>query len=176
MRAIILACAVGAALAAFAAAPAATADKFLGRFEKWEAHRGGDGNDAYCFIAALPARSEGRIAKRGEATLMIAHFPKRKAFGQVQVKAGFALKKGVKLELAVGAKTFKLSADGDAAYGESAKENGEILAALKGGKTATATGLPATGPPAAGPKVVDTYPLEGFAKALAAIDKECGRK
>jgi hypothetical protein len=167
MRAILMACVAGAALAA----PAAAADKFLGRFEKWEAHKGGDGNDAYCFIAALPAKSEGKIAKRGEATLMIAHFPKRKSFGQVQVKAGFALKKGAKVELAVGTKTFKLAADGDAAYGENAKENGEILAALKAGKSAAATGLPGTGP-----KIVDTYPLDGFGKALAAIDKECGRK
>ena len=164
---MVLACLVGAAWAA----PAGAADKFLGRFEKWEAHKGGDGNDAYCFIAALPAKSDGKVAKRGEATLMIAHFPKRKAFGQVQVKLGFALKKGAKLELAIGAKTFKLAGDGDAAYGENAKENAEILAALKAGKTAAATGLPATGP-----KIVDTYPLDGFAKALAAIDKECGRK
>lgn len=167
MRAIVLAGLAGLALTA----PAEAAGKFLGRFEKWEAHRGGDGNDAYCFIAALPAKSDGKIAKRGEATLMIAHFPKRKSFGQVQVKAGFALKKGAKLELAVGAKTFKLGAEGEAAYGENAKENGEIVAALKAGKTAAATALPA-----AGAKIVDTYPLDGFSKALAAIDKECGRK
>ena len=168
MREIVLACCCGLA---FAAPAAAAADKFLGRFETWEAHRGGEGNDAYCFIASLPAKSEGKLAKRSEATLMIAHFPKRKAFGQVQVKAGFALKKGAKLELAIGAKTYKLDGDGEAAYGENAKENAEIVAALKGGKTALATGLPATGP-----KIVDTYPLDGFAKALAAIDKECGRK
>jgi hypothetical protein len=167
MRAIIVACVFGAALASSVAA----ADKFLGRFDKWEAHRGGEGNDVYCFIAALPAKSEGKIAKRGEATLMIAHFPKRKAFGQVQVKAGFPLKKGAKLELAIGAKTFRLAAEGESAYGDGAKENGEIVAALKAGKTAAATGLPATGP-----KIVDAYPLDGFAKALAAIDKECGRK
>lgn len=169
MRAAILAGAAATALVA--AAPAAAADKFLGRFDKWEAHKGGNGNDTYCFIAALPAKTDGKIAKRGEATLMIAHFPKRKSFGQVQVKAGFALKKGAKVELAVGTKSFKLAVDGDAAYGENAKENGEILAALKAGKTASATGLPT-----AGPKIVDTYPLDGFAKALAAIDKECGRR
>ena len=171
MRAIIGAFVVGAALAATGAAPAAAADKFLGRFEKWEAHRGGEGNDAYCFIAALPAKSEGKIAKRGEATLMIAHFPKHKAFGRVQVKAGFALKKGTKLGLEIGSKSFKLDADGESAYGENAKENAEIVAALKAGKTATATGMPA-----AGPKITDTYPLDGFGEALAAIDKECGRK
>lgn len=163
---LIWACLAGVALAA----PAAADDRFLGRFDKWEAHRGGNGGDAYCFIAALPAKSEGKIAKRGEATLMIAHFPKRKAFGQVQVKTGFALKKGARIELAIGAKSFKLVADGDAAYGDGAKENAEILAALKAGKTASATSVAA-----AGPKIVDTYPLDGFSKALAAIDKECRR-
>lgn len=167
MRAIVLACVAGAALAA----PAMSADKFLGRFDKWEAHKGGDGNDAYCFIAALPAKSEGKIAKRGEATLMIAHFPKRRAFGQVQVKAGVALKKGSKLILEIGNKTYTLAAEGDSAYGGSAKENAEIVAALKAGKSAESTALPG-----AGPKVVDIYSLDGFSKALAAIDKECGRK
>jgi hypothetical protein len=167
MRAIILAGLAGLALSA----PAQGAGKFLGKFEKWEAHRGGDGNDAFCFIAALPAKSDGKVAKRGEATLMIAHFPKRKSFGQVQVKAGFTLKKGAALELAVGSKTFKLGADGESAYGASAKENAEILAALKAGKTASATALPT-----AGAKIVDSYPLDGFGRALAAIDKECGRK
>jgi hypothetical protein len=169
MRAFILAGLAGLALTI--ATPAAAAGKFLGKFDKWEAHRGGDGNDAFCFIAALPAKSEGKIAKRGEATLMIAHFPKRKSFGQVQVKAGFALKKGAALELAVGTKTFKLGADGESAYGGNSKENAEILAALKAGKTAAATALPS-----AGAKIVDTYPLDGFGKALAAIDKECGRR
>lgn len=166
-RFLTWACLAGVALAA----PAAAADKFLGRFDKWEAHRGGSGNDAYCFIAALPAKSEGKLAKRGEATLMIAHFPKRKAFGQVQVKAGFALKKGSKLDLVIGAKGFKLTAEGDWGYGDDAKANGEIVAALKAGKTAAATGIAA-----AGAKIVDTYSLDGFSKALAAIDKECGRK
>ena len=163
------ACAVAALLLA-GASPAA-ADKFLGKFERWEAHRTGNAGDAVCFIATLPAKSEGKVVKRGEATLMIAHFPKRKAFGQVQVKAGFALKKSATFELAIGTKTFKLSADRDSGYGDTAKENAEIVAALKAGKTAAATSIPATGT-----KIVDTYSLDGFSKALAAIDKECGRK
>lgn len=167
MRAVVLGCMAGVALAA----PVAAADKFIGRFDRWEAHRGGDGNDAYCFIAALPAKSEGKIAKRGEAVLMIAHFPKRRAFGQVQVKAGFALRKGSRLGLEIGAKTYALATDGDSGYGVGAKENAEIVAALKAGKSAEATALPGTGP-----RIVDVYPLDGFTKALAAIDKECARK
>ena len=164
------ACALAALLLA-GADPAAAADKFLGKFERWEAHRTGNGGDAVCFAATLPAKTDGKIAKRGEATLMIAHFPKRKAFAQVQVKAGFTLKKGAPFELAIDKKTFKLSAEGVSGYGDNAKENADIVTALKAGKTAAATGIPATGP-----KIVDTYSLAGLAKALAAIDKECGRK
>ena len=161
------------ALAAFcgvmaAAHPAAAADKFLGKFAKWEAHQTGAGADTVCFIATLPAKTEGKVTKRGEATLMIAHFTKRKAWGQVQVKAGFALKKGSTVELAIGDKRFKLTADGSTGFGDGTKENAEIVAALKSGKTATATEIPATGP-----KIVDAYSLDGFGKALAAIDKAC---
>ncbi len=147
---------------------AQAADKELGRFGPWEAHRVTAGAETYCFIAALPAKSEGKVAKRGEATLMVAHWPKRKAFGQVQVKSGFAIKKDAKLELGVGGKIWKLATEGDSAHGD-AKANGEIVAALKGGKTAVAGALPAAG----AARIVDTYALDNFAKALAAIDKEC---
>ena len=156
-----------AAGAAAAAKPALAADKFLGRFGKWEAHQSGTGADSVCFIATLPAKTDGKVTKRGEATLMIAHFVKRKAWAQVQVKAGFALKKGSTVDLAVGDKRFKLTADNMTGFGEG-KENADIVNALKSGKTASATELPATGP-----KIVDSYSLDGFSKALAAIDKAC---
>jgi hypothetical protein len=156
-----------AAGAAASASPALAADKFLGRFGKWEAHQAGTGADAVCFIATLPAKTDGKVTKRGEATLMIAHFVKRKAWAQVQVKAGFALKKGSSVDLAVGDKRFKLVADNMTGFGEG-KENADIVAALKAGSTATATELPT-----AGPKIVDSYSLDGFSKALAAIDKAC---
>jgi invasion protein IalB len=154
-----------------ASPPANAADAFLGRFESWEAHRSGAGKDTYCYIAALPTRSEGKVAKRGEAVLMVAHFPQHKAFGQVEVKTGFALKKGAEVELAIHDKTFKLAGERDSAHSVTVKDNETIVAALKAGKTASATS-----PSAAGPRVVDIYALAGFSKALAAIDKECGRR
>lgn len=146
------------------------ADKELGRFGAWEAHRVTAGADVYCFVAALPAKSEGKLAKRGEATLMVAHWPKRKAFNQVTVKSGFAIKKETPLELGVGGKIWKLAAEGDGAHGGSAKANGEIVSALRAGKTATAGAVPQN----SAARIADTYSLENFAKALAAIDKECG--
>lgn len=166
--------AVAGALALVAALSGAAhaADKFLGRFGKWEAHRIAVGAETLCYAASLPTKSEGKIAKRGEATLMIAHWPKRKTFGQIQAKAGFALKKDGTVDLAIGSKIFKLNAAGDSAYSDGAKADGEIQAALKAGATATATALAAAG----NAKIVDTYSLDGLTKALAAIDKECGKK
>ncbi len=167
-----LVCAIGASAAAFAALaePALAADKLLGKFGRWEAHRSSANNETFCYAATLPAKSDGKVAKRGEAALMISHWPKRKSFGQVQAKAGYALKKDAGVELTVGKKTFKLVASGDSAYGENEKADAAILAALKGSKNATAASRPAEG----NAKIVDTYTIDGLAKALAAIDKECG--
>ncbi|MCW5770975.1 MAG: hypothetical protein KIT16_05005 [Rhodospirillaceae bacterium] len=150
------------------ACPAAAADKFLGKFDAWEAHRGGAGKDLACYAATLPTKTEGKAPKRGEATLMVAHFPGHKAFGRVQVKSGLALKKGSKVEFEIGNKSFTLSAEGDSGFADNAKEHAEIVAALKAGKSATAKFVPA-----AGPRFADTYSLDGVTKALAEIDKGC---
>lgn len=155
-------------IAVCAALPAQAADKFLGKFDDWEAHRTGAGKDAACFAATLPSKSEGKAAKRGEATLMISHFPGHKAFARIQVKAGVALKKGSKVELEIGSRSFALYADGESGFADDAKAHAEIVAALKAGKTATATLIPA-----AGARLVDTYSLDGVTAALAEIDKAC---
>jgi hypothetical protein len=157
------------ALSGLVAGPAPAADKLLERSGDWEAIRASAGGEVFCLIAALPDKSEGKIAKRGEATLMVAHWPKKKAFGQVQAKTGFAIRKASSVDLVIDGKTFKLPADGDSGYGENAKANAELVAALKSGKSAVASATPAVG----GAKITDTYSLEGFSKALAAIDKEC---
>jgi hypothetical protein len=157
-------------MAASAPAPALAADKLLGKFGRWEAHRSSANNETFCYAASLPTKSDGKIAKRGEAALMISHWPKRKSFGQVQTKIGYAMKKEAGVDLAIGKKSFKLVVNGDSAYGENEKADTAILAALKGAKNATATSRPSEG----SAKIVDTYAIDGLAKALAAIDKECG--
>jgi invasion protein IalB len=159
-----------AAALLISAGAAAAADKFIGKFDDWEAHRAGSGADTVCFVATLPTKTTSKLTKRGEAALMVAHFPQRKSFGQVQVKAGFALRKGMSVQLEVGDKDFKLAADGDAGYGDTARDNGEIVAAFRAGRTAEVTFT------AGNAKIVDTFSLGGFTKALAAIDKECGRR
>lgn len=151
-------------------AGADAAEKYLGKFGDWLAYRTGDGADTVCFVATLPTKTEGRAAKRGEATLMIAHFPRHKAFGRVQIKAGLPLKKGTAVLLAVGDKEFSLTAEGDSAFGDDTRAHAEIAAALKAGTAATATLTPA-----AGAKLVDRFSLSGVSAALAEIDKVCKR-
>ncbi|MEO6435941.1 MAG: TIGR02281 family clan AA aspartic protease [Tepidisphaeraceae bacterium] len=146
------------------------ADKFLGKYDRWEAYRTvNTSGDSACFVSTLPSKTIGRLGRQSEAALTIAHFPKRKAFGQVRVKVGVALKSGTPLELAIGTKRFKLATDGDSGFGATAKDNDEILAAIKFGQTAAATSVPA-----GGLRIVDTYALGGMSEALAVISKECG--
>jgi hypothetical protein len=157
-------------LLACAAAPAAAADKFLGKYDDWEAHRIGTGRNVVCFAATLPAKSEGSPRKRGEATLMIANFPGHKAYGRIQVKAGVALKKGGEVKLEVGDKAFTLYAEGDSGFARTSDQHAAIVAALKAGRSARATAISA-----AGARMVDIYSLSGVTAAIGEIDKACGR-
>jgi hypothetical protein len=90
------------------AIPSRADTKFLGKFGLWEAHQSiGSSGEMMCYVTSLPTRSLGRL-KRSEAMLRIAHIPRRRIFGHVQVKVGVALKSGVPLELPVGPSVFKL--------------------------------------------------------------------
>lgn len=166
-------------LCALAAAPAAAAaDKFLGKFNAWEASRTALKDEAVCFAASQPTKRDGKLpavsGKRVEPAFLVAHWSKRKAYGQIQVKAGFALEKDSKAELTVGDKKFEMFVRGDSAWARDAKTDAAILAAMreKDAKSVRIAMVAAAGKI----KFSDTYSLLGLSKAMDTIDKACGRK
>lgn len=169
---------IACCLLALAAVPAAAADKFLGKFNAWEASRTAVKDEAVCFAASQPTKRDGKLpaagGKRAEPAFLIAHWSKRKAFGQIQVKAGFALDKESKAELTIGEKKFELFVRGDSAWARDAKTDAAILAAMRE-KDAKSVRIAMTA--AAGKvKFTDTYALIGLSRAMETIDKACGRK
>jgi len=143
-------------------------EKVLGKFGLWEARRNVEATGKACFAETAPSHTIGRLGKPFQATLTITHIPSRKAFGQIRIKVGVALRPGVPLELTVGAKKFNLPTNGELAAG-AASDNADILAAMKVSQSVTARSVPVTGL-----RIADTFSLDGFLDALAAIDKECG--
>ena len=75
------------------------------------------------------------------------------------------------VELQVGAMKNSLFTKGEFAWTKQQGEDKVIVASMLKGKDVVVHSIPVHGP-----AITDTISLDGFAKALAAIDKDCGVK
>lgn len=160
-----------AALAAIlVASPGVGAEtKLLGKFAGWDAAATGAGKSRTCYISSLPSKSSGKYRKRGEASITIAHWPKRRRFDEVTVVAGYRYKKKSEVAVLIGGTGFRLFTQGGKAWAY-AGDDAKLVRAMKAGASMRVTGVSGKGT-----RTVDTYSLKGIAKALAAIGKACPR-
>ncbi len=157
-----------------AAAPwagAAAEEKILGVFNAWEAWASAVGKNKVCFMSSLPRKSAGKYKKRGEASVIVTHWPKRKRFHEVSIVAGYTFKKNSKLELVIDGDRFDLYTEADRAWRYSPREDSELVRAMRKGSNMVIKGISARGT-----KTTDTYSLSGFTAAHNAINKACGAK
>jgi hypothetical protein len=154
-----------------AAGPAGAADEVLGKFGAWDAVATTQGKARLCYVAGLPTKSEGRIDKRGESSIIISHWPAQKRFNVVEVNAGYEYKKDSDVTLRIGEHNFRLFTKGATAWTESAAADEAVSGYMKAGAT-----MMVTGENARGVKTIDTYDLSGMTAAMGAIDKACNAK
>lgn len=173
-RAILTACVVALAVVATPAAaqkkPAKKNDhhEFLGRYGDWEAHKARINGEEVCYVASLPKKSEGKYTQRGETSVLVSNWAKRKVFGQVEVRAGYTYKKNSKVKFTSEKGDFELWTTRDTAWAKDKAADKKIVAALKAGLKLTVIGYSSRGT-----KTTDTYSLKGFTKAYERIGKEC---
>ena len=153
------------------AAPAVPTARSLGQFDAWVAYASQDKTGKVCYLVGQPAKSEPAGSGRKPPTAMVTHRPVEKIANVVSFVEGYALKEGSEVALDVGGAKFELFTKDDSAWARTADLDRTIVTALSKGKQAVVKGVPQKGAP-----TTDTYPLAGFAKALAAIDKACGVK
>jgi invasion associated locus B (IalB) protein len=153
------------------ATPATPAAQSLGKFDAWTAYASQDKAGKVCYLVGQPQKSEPAGFGRKPPTAMVTHRPVEKIANVVSFVEGYALKEGSEVALDVGGSKFELFTKDDSAWARTADLDKTIVAALAKGKQAVVKGVPQKGPP-----TTDTYPLAGFAKALALIDKACGVK
>ena len=156
-----------------AAAPAAAKDttaatQNLGKFDGWAAYASQDKVGRVCYLVG-EAQQKGPAGKPPMA--MVTHRPAEKIANVVSFVEGVPLKEGSDAALDVGGTKFDLFTKDDSAWARTAELDKAIVAALAKGKQAVVKSVPQRGPP-----TTEIYPLAGFAKALAAIDKACGIK
>jgi hypothetical protein len=150
-------------------AGAATEPTPLGAFADWQAFTYRTKTAPVCYIIAKPTDSEStRNSKRDDVYFMVTHWPGRKVFGEVSTIIGYPFKEGSQAKLQVGDETYELPTDGDSAWVKLPRDEAQVIAALKDGRT-----LKIKGTSERGTQTVDTYSLSGFSAAFDRINEAC---
>ena len=167
--------AVAAGAAAAVAKPAAgsksAAAQRLGEAGAWTAYTAGEAAGRVCYVIGKPEKSEPAGAARKPPMAMVTHRPAENVANVVSFVEGYPVKEGSEVALAVGSGKFELFTKDDSAWARTPDLDKSIVAALAKGSRAVVKGQPQKGS-----ATIDVYPLAGFPKALALIDKACGIK
>ena len=140
----------------------------LGSADGWTAYTYQEKSGRVCYVAGAPQKTEPSRAKRGKPLAMVTHRPGEKAANVVNFVEGYVLREGSDVSLDIGGAKFDLFTKSDGAWARTADLDKTIVEAMAKGKQAVVTGTPQKGP-----VTTDTYPLAGFAQALAMVDKAC---
>jgi invasion protein IalB len=155
--------------AAAPAKPAVAATRTLGTFAGWTAYASRDKTGQVCYLVGQPQKSDPAGSGRKTPMAMVTHRPAEKITNVVSFVEGAPLKEGSEVALDIGGSKFELFTKDDGAWARTAELDKTIVTALSKGRQAVVKGMPQKGP-----ATTDVYPLAGFSKALAAIDKACG--
>jgi hypothetical protein len=153
--------------------PAAAQADDLGNFGAWYAFTQGDGQDKLCYMVAAPVQSVGEIPNRGEVGLIVTHQMGGKVRDQVSVALGFAPHKTryTKAKVDKSGNVLLRLVDGDRVWIREGSVDRQLVARMKNGDQLVVTGMSSDGVASQ-----DTFSLDGFTKAYAAISLACGLK
>ncbi len=170
----LAACLLLSPLAAHAAEGAAAPGQGVNRIggaQGWDAYADTVKGAKICYLIGKPSKSEPAGAKRSAIFASVTHRPGEKRVNEVSFTSGYLFKEGSDAELAVDGRKFSLFTDKEGAWTRDPATDKAVVEALAKGKQAVIKGTSARGT-----ATTDTYPLDGFGKALAEIDKACGVK
>ena len=153
--------------------PAAAQAEELGNFGAWYAFTQGEGEQKLCYMIAAPTQSLGQIPNRGEVGMMVTHQMGGKVRDQVSVALGFEPHKTkyTRAKVDTSGNILMRVVDGDRVWVRDTGADRELIARMKGGDHLVVTGMSSSGVASQ-----DTFSLDGFSKAYAAISLACGVK
>jgi hypothetical protein len=152
----------------------------IGAHDGWIAVDAGTGQNHVCYLVGRPSKSESKPAnaKRGEISLSVAHYPGANRTNELTWVAGYALRDDGPMMFEVGKVKVPLSnlsqPNSEKAWTRDEPGNRQAVDAMRqapAGASAIVKGVSGRGT-----QTTDTFALNGFAKALADIDKACGVK
>ena len=143
--------------------------KSLGEFGAWRASSYPEAGQKVCYASAYADQTVGGDKNRKPTFLLVTHRPNDP--GQISVNGPWGFKKESEVELQVGAMKNTLFTKGEFAWTKQQGADKSVVASMLKGRAVVVRAVPVHGT-----AITDTISLDGFAKALAAIDKECGVK
>ncbi len=143
----------------------------LGNFGAWYAFTQGEGQDKLCYMVAAPIQSVGDIPNRGEVGVMVTHQMGGKVRDQVSVALGFQPHKTsyTRAKVDRNGNILLRLVDGDRVWIRDSNTDREMVARMKRGDQLVVTGMSSNGVASQ-----DTFSLDGFTRAHAAISLACG--
>jgi hypothetical protein len=145
--------------------------KAIAAFETWSAHVIGAKGKRTCYLFGTPTRSTGKYTQRGATYLQVTHRPGENVRDEISVIGGYNFKKDSEVAITIGGKTFTLFTNGSGAWAREARDDRNLVAAMKSGSKMIIKGRSGRGT-----LTTDTYSLSGFTAAYNALNKGCGIK
>lgn len=151
------------------AAPAGGAQTFLiGTFNDWRALTTGKDKQKMCYALSEPKERLPKTLKRDPGYLFISTRAADGAKNEIAFKLGFAAKAGQDGTLTVGTATFALVAAGESAFLKNPAQEAQLIEQFK-----RAPSISIKMASARGNETTDRYSMNGFARAIEAVAKEC---
>ena len=142
--------------------------KELGKSKSWMAFTK-LGKDKSCYIFSEPNKTSGKFDRKNRSKVGIFVLNTKGGVKyEVSVLAGFKFKRRTPIIFDVDGKKTNFFSNEETAWSESAKVDRLLVQSMRKGRK-----LIVTGTSSIGNKIVDTYSLSGFTKALRLIDKDC---
>lgn len=153
-------------LAAMGAASAQDVD--LGRYNDWRAHSYQEDGGTVCNMWSRPTRHEEQGRPRGEIYAFVTQRPSIGAEDDFSLQMGYEIQSGSQVTVQIGSQSWKLFAEGEAAFAYSEDEPA-LVQAMRRGSTMVVEAVSQRGTP-----TKDTYSLSGFTAAHKKITEACG--
>lgn len=155
--------------AALVALPAsAQSVRVLGEHEAWSAYASTQGEDQICFVLSQPTATEPRPAGYDEAYFYITHRPADSIRSEINLVAGYQFADESVATITVGAESFDLFTQGDAAWLADPSEAGAAVQAIRAGSSMVVEGAASSGE-----TVRQTFSLSGATAATDEINAAC---
>ncbi len=152
-------------------APADAGPRSLGTTKNWSAFSAGTGKSLVCYLVGKPVKTLPEHVARGRIAANVTHRPGENTYNTVNFQLGYDTKSGSSADLTIDGKKYELFTAKQGAWAADAATDKTVTIALSKGKQVVIKAVSEHNNAS-----TDTYSLEGFAQALALIDKACNVK